>query len=87
MDGWQTMITAIKNLYSGAYHIATEGNCCFMDSKFSLINVQIEKGPTDKQVTITSDSWIDATGIELLLIWLQKNGYSYKYSRRWPMTK
>jgi hypothetical protein len=87
MNDWQEMITAIRNLYSGTYHITTEGSCCFMDSKFSSINVQIEKGSTDKHVTITSDSWIDATGVGLLLIWLQENGYSYNYSRRWPMTK
>ena len=87
MKDWQKMIAVIRNLYSGAYRITIEENRCFMYSKFSPINVRIEKGPTDEHVTITSDSWIDATGIELFLIWLQVNGYSYDYSRGWPMIK
>ena len=87
MKDWQKMIAVIRNLYSGAYHITTEGNYCFMDSKFSPINIRIEKGSTDKHVIITSDSWIDATGIGLFLTWLKENDYLYDYSRRWPMVK
>jgi hypothetical protein len=83
---WKEVIAEARKRYSGKYRITANGKRVWMDSRFSSISIEIEKGD-GSNIFIKSDSWIDATGINNFLIWLENNGYICKCTRNWPNNK
>jgi hypothetical protein len=78
---WDKIVAEARKLHSGMYNITEKERKLFLDAKFVDIRIEVEEGRGDKHIIVKSNSWIDATNINLFLTWLQGNGYSIEFSR------